>query len=110
MSETYDPDAFREAWGATETRAIQNKATAVADFMGFFREDSECELILPEGTLTIADLETCGLSIVHDVNDKLLRELKREPNQLHSLGGRERTGSIAIGNRYGCQNTLERRS
>jgi hypothetical protein len=89
MLETYDPDAFLGAWGVAESRAVTNRAIKVAEFLGFFHDESDCELILPEGALAFDDLEACGIAIVTDVNDNLLRRIKADSKQLHTLTPRE---------------------
>ena len=54
--ETYDPDAFLGGgFGAAERNAVINLGTKVADFLGFFQDEAICDLILPEGKLSIED-------------------------------------------------------
>lgn len=89
MFESYDPDAFLGGLGVAESQAATRTAKRVADFLGFFRDASECELILPEGRLSIDDLQSCGISIVTEVNDELMRYLKADPRRLHALTPRD---------------------
>ncbi len=89
MMEVYDPEAFLGGWGVAVRRSVRERATKVAEFLGFFHEESDCELILPDGALAFDDLEACGISIATDINEDLLRRLNNDAKQLHTLTPRE---------------------
>lgn len=86
MIESYDPDTL--FWRPVVVPMLE-RADKIAKYLGFGIDEVTPELVLPEETLVTQDFHSAALTLITEVSDTLLTQLRTSPENIHNITPRE---------------------